>query len=71
MQTEVMKFPNMDHTTDDLARLDAILAERARAMFPPIIYKFNRKGKLRNKPCPCGSIKKFKQCCWDVLKEEK
>ncbi len=34
---------------------------------PPPNYKFERKGNLRNKPCPCGSIKKFKQCCWDVL----
>jgi uncharacterized protein YecA (UPF0149 family) len=20
---------------------------------------------LRNKPCPCGSGRKFKKCCWD------
>ncbi len=36
---------------------------------PPPNYKFERKGKLRNKPCPCGSDKKFKQCCWNVLGE--
>ena len=23
-----------------------------------------RKGWMRNKPCPCGSGKKFKKCCW-------
>lgn len=23
-----------------------------------------RKNKLRNIPCPCGSGKKFKKCCW-------
>lgn len=23
-----------------------------------------RKNKMRNKPCPCGSEKKFKRCCW-------
>lgn len=30
-------------------------------------YKFEkqRKSKYRNKPCPCGSGKKFKKCCWD------
>lgn len=24
-----------------------------------------RKGYMRNQPCPCGSGKKFKRCCWD------
>ena len=23
-----------------------------------------RKNNMRNKPCPCGSGKKFKKCCW-------
>ena len=23
-----------------------------------------RKNYMRNKPCPCGSKKKFKNCCW-------
>lgn len=23
-----------------------------------------RKGYMRNKPCVCGSGKKFKKCCW-------
>ena len=23
-----------------------------------------RKGYMRNQPCPCGSAKKFKRCCW-------
>jgi uncharacterized protein YecA (UPF0149 family) len=25
---------------------------------------FQRKNHMRNKPCPCGSGKKFKKCCW-------
>lgn len=24
----------------------------------------NRLGRMRNQPCPCGSVKKFKHCCW-------
>lgn len=24
-----------------------------------------RKNYMRNKPCPCGSKKKFKKCCWN------
>lgn len=26
--------------------------------------KPRRKNYMRNKPCPCGSKKKFKKCCW-------
>jgi uncharacterized protein YecA (UPF0149 family) len=31
-----------------------------------VLGKLRIKGKnsLRNKPCPCGSGKKFKKCCW-------
>ena len=25
---------------------------------------FVRKNSMRNKPCGCGSGKKFKKCCW-------
>lgn len=27
-----------------------------------------RKNKMRNKPCLCGSGKKFKVCCWNKYK---
>jgi uncharacterized protein YecA (UPF0149 family) len=27
-----------------------------------------RKGWMRNQPCPCGSDKKFKHCCWNKFK---
>jgi uncharacterized protein YecA (UPF0149 family) len=27
--------------------------------------KPKRKNYMRNKPCPCGSEKKFKRCCWN------
>ncbi len=40
-----------------------------RNFYIPTIYKFEHNGKLRNKSCPCGSDKKFKQCCWDVIGE--
>ncbi len=40
-----------------------------RNYYAPLNYKFKHDGKLRNKPCQCGSGKKFKQCCWDVLGE--
>ncbi|MGY3571940.1 SEC-C metal-binding domain-containing protein [Vibrio paucivorans] len=25
---------------------------------------YKRKGRMRNKPCVCGSDKQFKDCCW-------
>ena len=28
------------------------------------LNKRDRKGWMRNQPCPCGSGKKFKKCCW-------
>ncbi len=30
---------------------------------------FARKNSMRNKPCPCGSGKKFKKCCWSKFNE--
>lgn len=29
---------------------------------------YQRKGYMRNKPCVCGSGKKFKKCCWSKFK---
>ena len=31
-----------------------------------IEYKYPRGN--RNKPCPCGSGKKFKNCCYNIIK---
>jgi len=28
------------------------------------LSKPKRKNYMKNKPCPCGSNKKFKNCCW-------
>lgn len=25
-----------------------------------------RKNCMRNKPCPCGSGRKYKKCCWNL-----
>ena len=36
--------------------------EEAEMMKPK--SKRERKNWMRNKPCPCGSGKKFKKCCW-------
>lgn len=30
-----------------------------------------RKGWMRNKPCICGSGKKFKRCCWHLYGSRK
>ena len=33
------------------------------------IYKDKFDGYPRNKPCPCGSNKKYKYCCWSKHNE--
>jgi hypothetical protein len=30
---------------------------------PALLKKTGKTGKMRNKPCPCGSGRKFKKCC--------
>lgn len=30
-----------------------------------------RKGWMRNQPCPCGSQKKFKKCCWGRITKKR
>lgn len=30
-----------------------------------------RKNWMRNKPCPCGSDKKFKKCCWQKCSSQR
>lgn len=44
-----------------LAELNADDAETFKEMTPT-----KRKGRMRNKPCPCGSEIKFKRCCWSA-----
>lgn len=29
------------------------------------LFRDIRKNHMRNKPCPCGSGRKFKACCWN------
>tara|TARA_R110002094_G_scaffold54390_8_gene65617 strand:- start:335 stop:565 length:231 start_codon:yes stop_codon:yes gene_type:complete len=36
--------------------------EQARELEP--LGAFQRKNHMRNKPCVCGSGRKFKRCCW-------
>lgn len=42
------------------------LSERQYAEFEPMT-KAERKNNMRNKPCLCGSGKKFKKCCWSTF----
>lgn len=29
--------------------------------------RIERRNSFRNKPCPCGSGRKFKKCCWNKV----
>ena len=42
------------------------LTERKRIMLEQLSPE-KRKGWMRNKPCLCGSGKKFKKCCWNKI----
>ena len=42
------------------------LSEREHAELEPMA-KAERKNNMRNKPCLCGSGKKFKKCCWSTF----
>ncbi len=39
-------------------------AEKEPVENPNIMKRDPRKNSMKNKPCPCGSGKKFKTCCW-------
>jgi uncharacterized protein YecA (UPF0149 family) len=41
------------------------LSEREHEELKPLGAR-HRKNKMRNKPCVCGSGKKFKRCCWSA-----
>ena len=43
-----------------LIPLDEPTLEELKPLSPP-----KRKNLMRNKPCVCGSGKKFKRCCWN------
>jgi len=60
-------------STDQLKRFEA-LAKAYQAAHTQKVRKFDKVG--RNEPCPCGSGKKFKNCCmnkknWDELMPKK
>ena len=73
---EKLYFNMLDAQADylyELPQWDAILTEEQRAQ----ITKDYRKSKTvvkgpkvgRNDPCPCGSGKKYKNCCGKVVNE--
>ncbi len=62
---EIVRAPE-----EDLRKIEAL---RGRRLIPLTEEQANeleplgarqRKNNMRNKPCVCGSGKKFKRCCW-------
>lgn len=43
-------------------RLIPLTSEDVNTLRP--MRRRQRKNWMRNKPCPCGSERKFKKCCW-------
>lgn len=57
---EAIDFFNFDWEHDDVL-------EKQVSETPKAIARINGKSPERNKPCPCGSGKKFKKCCYLLL----
>jgi len=64
----------MDCRTGEILKYDDIKESQAKHMVPisetdlPKLNKMAKKRRIswrKNKPCPCGSGLKFKNCCWD------
>ena len=52
--------------------LERVAAEVQKANAEPRRAKvFMRKNRMKNKPCPCKSGKKFKKCCWELYSPAK
>lgn len=56
------EFANAARLADMKARKVALSKDEAEELAP--MQRSQRKGYMRNQPCPCGSGKKFKNCHW-------
>lgn len=43
------------------------LTSHPRLVRPPVEFEVKRVGANRNLPCPCGSGRKFKKCCFNNI----
>lgn len=63
---QIHRFNDKDELLKAEKRLGRQLAplseEQAKKLEP--LGAPRRKNWMRNQPCPCGSNKKFKKCCW-------
>ena len=58
---------NFDKRLSDTdSKMVALTGKEAKSLMP--LQPRQRKNWMRNKPCICGSGKKFKQCCWSKFK---
>lgn len=56
---EKMKESFEQNNRRPLLEIDEAQREELKPLEP-----YKRKNRMRNWPCPCGSTKKFKNCCW-------
>ena len=52
------------HEKAEFLRIDGVWLYNREARLGPAPYKAAAPKPGRNDPCPCGSGKKYKQCCW-------
>ncbi len=54
-------------TADEEPRINELLLSEEQARELRMRSAKKRKNWMRNRPCKCGSGKKFKRCCWTSL----
>lgn len=66
MQISTGDIVNLEGTRDKEEMMESGLVPLEEDDVPKVrkMNKNRRKNWMRNKPCPCGSGKKFKKCCW-------
>lgn len=55
---------------DERPRLNEVALSDEQVMELARRSKRKRKNWMRNRPCSCGSGKKFKRCCWSTVAKE-
>lgn len=64
MTRDAEKLVGKGKAKDLFAEMQRVNLEAAESR-PAVVRRPSKPGKLRNKPCPCGSGIKFKKCCMD------
>ena len=57
-----LRSMNVSDMTEKQKRIRAVSLNDHTSKLGKLLTR--QRGNMRNRPCPCGSGKKFKKCCW-------